>query len=578
MASRVHLLGFSIVFSLCFGYGLFFPLRRTDAGRGKSHLKAAVSCATCEVLVSYIQSELASNATLDSVKPAAIEFCNYALTKEGIYAPYVCPGIIDLYGPAVQYVATQVVLNPAELCVDFKLCTSNQTAHATRTRHLAPRELPAAPLPHATHNEGTRGHKADGGSTLTILQLTDIHIDPDYSEGSPTRCGLFVCCRSWYNGTGSAGHYGDYNCDLPITTLELLADTIKALDPQPDVIVYTGDNPPHDIWNETYNSQLGATQFLVDYLAQMLNRTIYPAMGNHESFPQSQYYGQLPLYKEVTQQLAQYWQKWVNFTDISMETVKRSACYSVVIPNTNLKLVSFNANYGYVANFYSYLNDVNVDYFLLLDWLELEVDSAEKTGQKVLIIAHVPPGDTSTHSSYGEFYLNLTKRYGSTIVGHLTGHTHNDEFQLAQDEYGVYGVVMVAPSVTPYTNNNPAFRIYTMDLIKDTLLGYDQYFLNLTKANEMAALKQVPSFELSYTTALEYGLQDLSPQSYAALIERQAISLQFEKYEDLISTYNYNKHSKSNEAYKNCDITCQRNILCAVQNIISSKLLECEAV
>eukprot|EP00731_Ephydatia_muelleri_P015733 Em0009g157a len=494
MASRVHLLGFSIVFSLCFGYGLFFPLRRTDAGRGKSHLKAAVSCATCEVLVSYIQSELASNATLDSVKPAAIEFCNYALTKEGIYAPYVCPGIIDLYGPAVQYVATQVVLNPAELCVDFKLCTSNQTAHATRTRHLAPRELPAAPLPHATHNEGTRGHKADGGSTLTILQLTDIHIDPDYSEGS-------------------AGHYGDYNCDLPITTLELLADTIKALDPQPDVIVYT------------------------------------------ESFPQSQYYGQLPLYKEVTQQLAQYWQKWVNFTDISMETVKRSACYSVVIPNTNLKLVSFNANYGYVANFYSYLNDVNVDYFLLLDWLELEVDSAEKTGQKVLIIAHVPPGDTSTHSSYGEFYLNLTKRYGSTIVGHLTGHTHNDEFQLAQDEYGVYGVVMVAPSVTPYTNNNPAFRIYTMDLIKDTLLGYDQYFLNLTKANEMAALKQVPSFELSYTTALE-----------------------FEKYEDLISTYNYNKHSKSNEAYKNCDITCQRNILCAVQNIISSKLLECEAV
>ena len=37
---------------------------------------------------------------------------------------------------------------------------------------------------------------------------------------------------------------------------------------------------------------------------------------------------------------------------------------------------------------------------------------------------------------------------------------------------------------------------------------------------EMAAQHQVPSFELSYTTAQEYGLQDLSPQSYAALIER----------------------------------------------------------
>ena len=63
------------------------------------------------------------------------------------------------------------------------------------------------------------------------------------------------------------------------------------------------------------------------------------------------------LHQEVTQQLAQYWQKWVNFTDVAMETVKRSACYSVVIPNTNLKLVSFNANYGYVLIWYNNANE-----------------------------------------------------------------------------------------------------------------------------------------------------------------------------------------------------------------------------
>jgi len=39
---------------------------------------------------------------------------------------------------------------------------------------------------------------------------------------------------------GRAGHYGAYNCDLPITTLDLLADTLQSLDPQPDFIVYTG--------------------------------------------------------------------------------------------------------------------------------------------------------------------------------------------------------------------------------------------------------------------------------------------------------------------------------------------------
>ena len=97
------------------------------------------------------------------------------------------PTFISSGPPQVQYVATRVALDPAELCVDFKLCTSNQTARAKRTRHLPPRELPAAPLPHATPSEGTRRHNADGGSTLTILQLTDIHIDPDYSE---VRCDM----------------------------------------------------------------------------------------------------------------------------------------------------------------------------------------------------------------------------------------------------------------------------------------------------------------------------------------------------------------------------------------------------
>lgn len=44
----------------------------------------------------------------------------------------------------------------------------------------------------------------------------------------------------------------------------------------------SGDNPPHDLWNETFASQLEVTQFIVDYLAQQLpNINIYPAIGNH---------------------------------------------------------------------------------------------------------------------------------------------------------------------------------------------------------------------------------------------------------------------------------------------------------
>lgn len=43
-----------------------------------------------------------------------------------------------------------------------------------------------------------------------------------------------------------------------------------------------GDNPPHDVWNETWTSQLNATNYVVNYVASKLpNVTIYPAIGNH---------------------------------------------------------------------------------------------------------------------------------------------------------------------------------------------------------------------------------------------------------------------------------------------------------
>ena len=43
-----------------------------------------------------------------------------------------------------------------------------------------------------------------------------------------------------------------------------------------------GDNPPHDMWNETYESQLLATKVVVNSVSEKLGATlIYPALGNH---------------------------------------------------------------------------------------------------------------------------------------------------------------------------------------------------------------------------------------------------------------------------------------------------------
>ena len=51
---------------------------------------------------------------------------------------------------------------------------------------------------------------------------------------------------------------------------------------------------------------------------------------------------------------------------------------------------------------------------------------------QVLLIAHIPPGDTTNHAEYGEFYLSITRQFSDTVVGHLFGHTHTDQFELVR--------------------------------------------------------------------------------------------------------------------------------------------------
>lgn len=57
-------------------------------------------------------------------------------------------------------------------------------------------------------------------------------------------------------------------------------------------------------------------------------------------------------------------------------------------------------------------------------------------------------------------------RYESTITAQFFGHTHYDEFELFYDmkELGrPISVAYVGPSVTPYFDLNPGYRIYYVD-------------------------------------------------------------------------------------------------------------------
>ena len=79
----------------------------------------------------------------------------------------------------------------------------------------------------------------------TFLHLSDIHLDFDYVEnGIATKKQM--CHASANQGQiGNASKYGDYNCDSPRLLVESAFEAMKKFVPDPDFILWTGDNSPH---------------------------------------------------------------------------------------------------------------------------------------------------------------------------------------------------------------------------------------------------------------------------------------------------------------------------------------------
>lgn len=568
-------------------------------------------CSLCIDVVGKFQDILEANKSFEDFKGFFVLSCSVALDLTGERGSVMCPGLVKAYGPVIQYVLSERLVDPKVICTDLHICRNESNSSSPSSRRPLTQEqrdkafllqwsniihdmLVNLPIHHnnmpvlkegdlkqqqpfqdvarrkvaqTTHKQ----EKQEDSNTIKILQFSDIHLDHFYAPGSPTDCDLYICCRTIWSGKGSAGHYGAYTCDLPNITLDSLLASFRNILPQPDIVIYTGDNPPHDIWIESFTGQVEATQFLVRYIRNGIgNGTIYPALGNHESFPQSQYYAPKWEYQNLTYSLSSIWQEWVTLGQEQVDTVQLGGYYTMLLEGyPGLRLVAMNTDYGYAANFYTFLNDQNYYYNEHQKWVYNTLENAKKNGEKVLLVGHVPPCDTSSTSQFGAFILDICRRYEETIVGILMAHTHQDQFNMVKDDNGVYGTVLISPSVTPFLNQNPSYRVFEMDRKTYKLLDYHQYHMNLTKANELYEHGIEPEWELMYSAREMYGLKDLTPASWAGLLERM-------KHNDtLVDWYHYNRYGRSKTEFAKCDIECRHTALCEIENVIVSDMYDC---
>lgn len=109
-----------------------------------------------------------------------------------------------------------------------------------------------------------------------------------------------------------------------------------------------------------------------------------------------------------------------------------------------------------------------------LCWLAETLAKERQAGRKVTLVMHIPPGiDSYAHSTfwkdqYNEGFVALVAQYADILRDGYAGHTHEDEFRVLADQRGAYLAVHMAPSVTPYRDNWPAFTIFIYDTATET--------------------------------------------------------------------------------------------------------------
>ena len=130
---------------------------------------------------------------------------------------------------------------------------------------------------------------------IRAVQIADVHLDTLYKEGTKADCDSFLCCRSESGMASSderaAGQWGDTlgKCDLPVKTFESLIDfAVHSAEIAPDMIIWTGDNSSHNIWNNSDEEVTRYTEMVTNMIKDAVKDTditVLPIHGNHDTWP-----------------------------------------------------------------------------------------------------------------------------------------------------------------------------------------------------------------------------------------------------------------------------------------------------
>eukprot|EP00095_Tigriopus_kingsejongensis_P001409 maker-scaffold229_size244821-snap-gene-1.14 protein:Tk01409 transcript:maker-scaffold229_size244821-snap-gene-1.14-mRNA-1 annotation:"hypothetical protein TcasGA2_TC005858" len=243
-----------------------------------------ITCAICETVATIVLDAIGNETPIEDLEDIIANICMGLHIEEDP----VCQGIVKVYGPYLKFVIDRLDGKATSelFCGVFvdEDCMTPEVSDLVSSWEVE--------LPPTTKPEFQPPKLPDPEApSLKVLHFTDLHIDLSYLPGSNPDCGMPCCCMNTTGlATGDerrAGFWGDIaDCDLPIWTFAAMMAQIKERHgDELAYAIYTGDSPPHDVWQQSMesNSEHSKRVFEV-YEAFLPDVPLYFSLGNHEGF------------------------------------------------------------------------------------------------------------------------------------------------------------------------------------------------------------------------------------------------------------------------------------------------------
>jgi sphingomyelin phosphodiesterase len=187
----------------------------------------------------------------------------------------------------------------------------------------------------------------------------------------------------------------------------------------------------HSVWKTSARSNLAILEKVHQLFQQKIKGVpFYPIIGNHEVHPVNVFAPSNITHCSISTNwlydyLANSYATWL--PESSLKTVREGGYYTVLV-KAGFRVVALNNNPCYTFNWWALIYSHPL--IEQLQWLHDTLLSAEKAGEKVHILAHIPMNEGFCHKMWTDEYIKIIERFQHIIAAEFNGHTHRMEFQV----------------------------------------------------------------------------------------------------------------------------------------------------